>query len=83
MTKKRISPNSLVGGASALSKKRTWLKSLSSRDRAYVYEVAKALGDSPEASPLIVARRLKEELGAEVAESTIVRALKGILDAKR
>ena len=81
MTKRRTSPSDLVSSSgTAINKK--WVDSLSKVDLKYVIEVADMLAKTPEASPGIVARRLKAELGANVAEVTIVRALKGIADAK-
>ena len=81
MTKRRTSPSDLVS-SSGTATNRKWLDSLNKVDLKYVRAVANSLAALPEASPAIVARRLKKELGANVAEATIVRALKGIADAK-
>jgi hypothetical protein len=77
MAKKRTKASELVKG----SKPRNipFLDTLSNDDLKYFYEVVEAMIQTPEASPYVVAGKLKEELNSVAALTTIVRALKGAM----
>ena len=57
-----------------------WTEQLNSDDTTYVSMVLAAMKRTPGASPYIVARNLKKELGLDVSADTIAKTLKKLIE---
>ena len=78
-TRTQTAANLVKASTSTSSRGQSWSKQLGTDDRCYLRGIVIAMKETPSASPYVVARNLKEELGLAVSADTIAKTLKRLL----